>query len=103
MQGRSLRTIAEKQKAKNWRQSIYYHYYELNSWHTVKKHYGVRTNRYKLIHFYDDINAWELYDLKKDPQEVNNVYGNTRYQKIATALHQELERLRAFYQVEDEP
>ncbi|MCK7537964.1 MAG: DUF4976 domain-containing protein [Marinilabiliales bacterium] len=48
-------------------ESVYYHYYEYPDVHMVKRHYGVRTKRYKLIHFYNDIDAWELYDLEKDP------------------------------------
>lgn len=54
---------------------IYYHYYEYpHGWHKVKRHYGVSTSRYKLIHFYNDIDHWELYDLQEDPQEMNNIY-----------------------------
>lgn len=102
MQGRSLRPIAAGQNPRDWRQSIYYHYYELNSWHSVKKHYGVRTARHKLIHFYDDIDAWELYDLKKDPHELNNVYGKRPYRKVAKKMHAELGRLREAYQVGSE-
>ncbi len=101
MQGRSLRPASGGRPPKDWRKSIYYHYYEIESWHSVKKHYGVRTHRYKLIHFYDDIDAWELYDLKKDPLEVNNVYENTAYRKTVRKLHRELERLRREYRVED--
>jgi arylsulfatase A-like enzyme len=99
MQGRSLGPIARGQMPDDWRLSIYYHYYELNSWHTVKKHYGVRTGRYKLIHFYDDIDAWELYDLENDPHEVNNVYGTPAYKDITAELHGELRRLREHYRV----
>lgn len=54
---------------------LYYHYYEYpHGWHKVKRHYGVSTSRYKLIHFYNDIDHWELYDLQEDPQEMNNIY-----------------------------
>jgi arylsulfatase A-like enzyme len=65
----------------------------------VKKHYGVRTGRYKLIHFYDDIDAWELYDLENDPHEVNNVYGTPAYKDITAELHKRTWRLREHYRV----
>jgi len=101
MQGRSLQPIAGGRPPKDWRKAIYYHYYELESWHSVKKHYGVRTHRHKLIHFYDDIDAWELYDLEKDPHEVNNVYETRSYRKTSRKLHRELERLRRELRVLD--
>ncbi len=75
MQGRSLLPLMSPTPQKEWRKSVYYHYYEFPyGWHNVKKHYGIRTDRYKLIHFYDDIDAWELYDLRKDPRELHNIY-----------------------------
>ena len=77
----------------NWRSEVYYHYYEYPGWHMVKKHYGVRTERYKLIHFYDDIDAWELYDLKKDPSEMTNVYQDQSYSGLADSLHGLLDML----------
>lgn len=70
MQGRSLRPILAGRTPEDWRRSMYYHYYEYPAEHSVKRHYGVRTRRYKLIHFYHDIDEWELYDLEKDPQEM---------------------------------
>ncbi|HDP98630.1 MAG TPA: DUF4976 domain-containing protein, partial [bacterium] len=97
MQGRSLRKLLRGAKPGDWRQSMYYHYSEYPAWHMVKKHYGIRTHRYKLIHFYDDIDAWELYDLKTDPYEINNVYQNPDYQSIVKELKLELNRLKAEY------
>lgn len=98
IQGESLRPIAGGKTPENWRTSIYYHYYEYpHGWHNVKRHYGVRTDRYKLIHFYNDIDAWELFDLKKDPAEVNNVYGDPAYANITAELHAELKILRKKY------
>ena len=95
MQGRSLRTVAGEKPAENWRDSVYYHYYEYpHGWHDVYKHYGVRTDRYKLIHFYDDIDHWELYDLKEDPGEMTNRYSDPAYQQTLKRLKGELERLR---------
>lgn len=98
LQGESLRSLARGRKPENWRTSMYYHYYEYpHGWHFVKKHYGVRTERYKLIHFYDDIDAWELYDLKEDPHEINNIYDNPDSQDIVKDLKAELNRLQKKY------
>jgi len=102
MQGRSLRRIMQGEAPADWRTSVYYHYYEYPAVHQVKRHYGVRTQRYKLIHFYYDIDAWELYDLEKDPKELNNVYDNPAYAGIVKELKAELERLRKQYGDSDE-
>jgi len=82
---------------KDWREAMYYHYYEYPGWHAVKRHYGIRTKRYKLIHFYYDIDAWELYDLQKDPHELNNVYDEAEYGPIVQRLKADLGRLRQKY------
>lgn len=101
MQGRSMRPIFEGQ-VDNWRKEIYYHYYEYPyGWHKVKKHYGIKTCRYKLIHYYNDIDAWELYDLKNDPQEMNNLYGIPAYQPLADSLKEELKELQIKYKDTD--
>ena len=65
--------------------------------HMVCRHYGVRTKRYSLIHFYDDIDAWELYDLKKDPEQMHNIYGQPGTEKITKKLRDELHRLQEQY------
>ena len=62
----------------------------------VNKHYGVRTDRYKLIHFYE-LGVWELYDLQNDIQEMNNLYGNTNYESVVTELKKELQTLQVKY------
>jgi arylsulfatase A-like enzyme len=80
------------------RTGAYYHYYEYPGTHSVKRHYGIRTDRYKLIHFYNDIDEWELYDLQKDPMEMNNVYDDASYSKIREELHGELDKLRKQYE-----
>jgi len=95
-QGESAKSLLLGQ-ASPWRKSIYYHYYEFPAVHMVKRHYGVRTERYKLIHFYHNIDAWELYDLEKDPQELNNVYENPGYASVRQELKTELTRLRILY------
>ncbi|MBK7107025.1 MAG: sulfatase [Ignavibacteriae bacterium] len=102
MQGNSLRKILEGENPKNWRTSIYYHYFEYPAEHGVKRHYGIRNSRFKLIHFYYDIDAWEFYDLEKDPDEINNVYENSDYQAIIKELKIELQNLREKYKDTDE-
>lgn len=97
MHGVSLLPLLQGEKPKNWRKSLYYHYYEYPAEHMVKRHYGVRTDRYKLMHFYNDIDSWELYDLKQDPQEMHNLYGKPGYAKITQMLKNELHRLQAQY------
>lgn len=95
MQGRSLLPLMSTTPQKEWRKSIYYHYYEFPyGWHNVKKHYGIRTDRYKLIHFYNDIDAWELYDLQADPKEINNIYDDPNRKELVDSLKRELGRLR---------
>jgi arylsulfatase A-like enzyme len=96
MQGESFRNIVNK-KGGDWRDAIYYTYYEYPSVHMVKRHYGVRTERYKLMHFYYDIDEWELYDLEKDPSEMNNLYDNPDYLNIQKKLHLRLSGLREKY------
>lgn len=102
MQGESFRSILEGKSPENWRTSMYYHYYEYPGSHSVKRHYGVRTERYKLMHFYYDIDAWELFDLQEDPHELNNVYDNPAYAGIVADLKIELERLMEKYGDSDE-
>jgi len=97
MQGRSIRKILQGKTPSDWRTSMYYHYYEYPAVHSVKRHYGVRNKRYKLIHFYHDIDEWELYDLKKDPKEMKNVYNDPPYADVVKKLKDELKRLRKEY------
>lgn len=140
MPGRSLLPVFEAGDAvKNWRTSIYYHYYDYPTYHMVRKHDGVRTDRYKLIHFYGKggldavpenkyqgvpgtreygtlksleainyfepqdsaVNYSELYDLDKDPTEVNNVYGKPGYEKITKQLQRQLDAYRKSLAVDE--
>lgn len=97
MQGESLIPLL-KGEEQNWsREAVYYHYYEYPSVHMVKRHYGVVTTEYKLAHFYYDVDEWELYDRKKDPQEMNNVYGDPAYAGIVANLKNKLVELRKQY------
>lgn len=97
MQGRSFAPLLKGETPDDWRESIYYHYYD-HGLHNVPRHDGVRTDRYKLIHFYTD-DVWEFYDLQTDPNEVNNLYGNPEHEEIIGKLKDELERLRDYYEV----
>lgn len=100
IQGVSLMPLLrEGKQPKNWRKSLYYHFYEYPAEHAVKRHYGVRTERYKLIHFYNDIDHWELYDLQNDPQEMHNLYGQPKMKKVEQQLRKELQRLQRQYDV----
>lgn len=107
MQGHSLLPILRGEQPDDWRQSTYYRYWMNYAHHDVPAHFGVRTKDYKLIFFYglpldapgakaaDTQPGWELYDLRKDPLELQNVYGNADYAEIAEQLKEELLRLKS--------
>jgi len=97
MQGESLMPLLKGNTSQWDREAVYYHYYEYPASHMVKRHYGIVTKEYKLTHFYYDIDEWELYDRKKDPQEMNNVYNDPAYAATVTKLHEELKELRVKY------
>jgi arylsulfatase A-like enzyme len=97
MQGRSFLSLLLGKGEAGWPKSVYYHYYEFPAVHMVKRHYGIRTGRYKLIRFYYDIEAWELYDLEKDPRELQNVYADPAYAGVRSELMEELARLQRQY------
>ena len=101
MQGRSLVPLLKGHTPGDWRKVFYYHYYEFPGAHSVRRHSGVRTDRYKLINFYN-LGEWELYDLKSDPREMNNIINAEGSQKIVAELKKELEALRKRYQVPEE-
>lgn len=98
MQGKSFHEIFQDREPADWRQSVYYHYYEYPGVHAVKRHYGIRTENFKLIHFYHDIDAWELYDLKNDPNEMHNLVGEPAYLPVLDEMKIALEKQRIFYQ-----
>ena len=106
MQGRSLLPLLQGRTPADWRTSFYYHYYEYPGAHSVRRHYGVVTDRYKLFHFYEpEMNYWTLIDRQRDPHELTNVYDEPGYAETRQILHDELQRLRTELDVpaEDPP
>lgn len=97
MHGRSLLPLLKGAKELENREAIYYHFYEYPAEHMAMRHYGVRTDRYKLIHFYHDRDFWELYDLEKDPNELVNEYDNPEYARIKSELMAQLIGLQEEY------
>lgn len=95
MQGASMKNLL-KHGDVNWRDEVYYHYYQDSF--GVTPHFGIRTERYKLIRFYGAIDSWELYDLQKDPDEANNVYGDPAYSGLRDSLKEELNKLQVQYE-----
>lgn len=92
MQGASFVPLL-KGDTRNWRKAAYYHYYEFPQPHHVYPHFGIRTEKYTLVRFYDQTDAWELYDLQKDPQEMHNLYGQAAYKQVTATLKQQLRQL----------
>lgn len=108
MEGSSLIPLLEGETPSDWREYLYYHYYDYPAVHQVRRHDGVRDNRYKLIHFYgtanekdEAINCNELYDLEKDPNEIQNLYGNIEYAEITKRLQNRLDKFRKDLKVDE--
>lgn len=100
IQGRSLVPLLKGENPP-WRDSLYYHYYDGPGEHGVAKHYGIRTERYKLIRYYaKEDDTWELFDLEKDPQELQSVYGHPPYAKVERELKTRLKELKKQYRNE---
>lgn len=97
MQGRSFEPVLRGEKPEKERPALYYHFHEFPAEHMVKRHYGVRTDRYKLIHFYNDIDTWELYDLQEDPTEMNNLYGKPEMEEVTRMMMDELKKAQELY------
>ena len=89
MQGESYADLFSGTPGKH-KGSIYYHYYEYPFWHHVQPHYGIRTDKYKLMHFYYDIDVWEMYDLENDPDELHNLYYDEDFAGLRDSLSREL-------------
>ena len=107
IQGVSLLPLLKGEHPKNWRKSLYYHYYEFPAEHMVHRHYGVKTaDNWKLVHFYPApnerlstaIDCWEMYNLNDDPHEMNNLYGKKGMEKQQKRLHKELKKLQKQYE-----
>jgi arylsulfatase A-like enzyme len=101
MQGKSFKQLLKNPDLASWRNSTYYHYYEYPDHHRVLPHFGVRTERYKLIGFYDSTIHWELYDLKSDPSELHNKYDQPDQRTLIKTLKAELKKLMIQYRDED--
>lgn len=104
MEGTSLLPLQNGEKPSDWREDLYYHYYDYPAIHQVQRHDGVRDSRYKLIHFYGEqgeVNCNELYDLQQDPNELKNVYGQAEYADVQTRLQKRLEQYRSDLRVDE--
>ena len=108
MSGASLVPLLCGTTPPDWREYLYYHYYDYPAIHMVRRHDGVRDAQYKLIHFYgekddarDALNCNELYDLKSDPGELHNLYGNPDYQEVQDRLQQQLDHFRTDLKVDE--
>ncbi len=97
VQGNSFFSNLKGKTPQDWRQSMYYHYYEFPYYHRVQPHYGIRNQRYKLIHFYYDVDVWEFYDLQNDPSEMNNLINSDTHAELVDSLKIELYRLKKGY------
>lgn len=97
IQGESLMPLLRGENPADWRDQLYYHYYEYPAEHAVKRHYGVRSDRYSLMHFYNDIDHWELYDLKEDPHQMNNLYGKPGMEQVTAEMRQRLKKAMEQY------
>lgn len=104
MSGHSLLPLFAGETPVDWRQYLYYHYYDYPAIHQVRRHDGVRDDRYKLIHFYgkgygkdegEYLNCDELYDLETDPTELKNLYGQADYKEVQDRLQDQLDMFRA--------
>lgn len=98
MQGTSFVPVLDGKSLVDWQDAMYYHYYEFPFWHHVQPHYGIRTQKYTLAHFYYNIDVWELYDLEKDPHQINNIYDHLQYAKIVGELKLKLKKLMIKYE-----
>ena len=101
MQGETFRDLVSG-KSSEFRESVYYTYYEYPSVHMVKRHYGIANERYKLMHFYYDVDEWEMYDLEKDSDEMRSVYNDPAYAEVQQEMHKQLAELRSYYGDSDE-
>ena len=102
MQGQSMVPLLRGEDTIDWRSAMYYHYYEFPGPHSVARHYGIRTERYKLIHYYPharrpDMDQWELFDLQTDPHEMKSIYDDPANAAMVKQLKAQLDDLRSHY------
>lgn len=110
MQGQSLVPLLKGEEVDDWRDAFYYHYYELGT-HNVAAHYGVVTDRYKLVHYYaerrdgqkNEIDMWDLMDREADPLEMKSFYDDPKYKEIKSELKNKLDQLRSDLKVPSNP
>ncbi|RUA10161.1 MAG: sulfatase, partial [Flavobacteriia bacterium] len=93
MQGSDFTPLLFGKTPENWQTAMYYHYYEFPYWHHVQPHYGIRTKRYTLAHFYYNIDVWELYDNQKDPEQIHNIIDDPAYADVVKDLKAQLKQL----------
>ncbi|WP_397447578.1 sulfatase [Polaribacter sp. R77954] len=98
VQGKSFTPMLFGKTPKKWEQAMYYHYYEFPFWHHVQPHYGIRTQKYTLAHFYYNIDVWELYDLEKDPKQMHNIISDPQYTNVVSKLKLQLKELMGKYE-----
>jgi len=97
IQGESLWPLLQGKHPKDWRTALYYHYYEYPAEHAVRPHYGIRTDRYSLMHFTGDMDEWELFDIQKDPANMHNLYGKKGMEGVTKKLKKQLRKLQKQY------
>ena len=94
IEGRSLVSLLKGEEPTSWRRDWLYEYYEYPGPHNVPRNRGVRSEQYKLIHYYEAPEEFELYDLKEDPGELHNLYGDSRFATLVRDLRQRIHELR---------
>jgi arylsulfatase A-like enzyme len=99
-QGKSFSDLLKNESNTTFRDAVYYHYFEFPYWHHVQPHYGIRTNKFKLIHFYYSLNEWEFFDLENDPNELNNLIENPAYEEVIKKLKVRLDELKKEYKMD---
>lgn len=97
LHGKSFADNVAGNTPEDWQKHMYYHYYEFPFWHHVQPHYGIRGERYKLIHFYYNVDIWEFYDLEKDPNELNNSINEAEYASIISDMKLQLKQRQVDY------
>ncbi len=106
MQGRSIVPLLKGNTPADWRKVFYYHYYENPGGHNVARHYGVTDGKNKLVRYYalegKAIDDWELFDLSKDPNEMQSVFGSSDYSDVQSKLLTQLSEAREKFGVPED-